>query len=110
MNNETLHNKLVRDKIPEILEGKKVAFESEILNDNAYDQQLRSKLLEEVKELLEAKDNENLLGEMADVVEVIHAMLAFKGKTYSDLEAVRKSKFSARGGFYKKIFLRKSYN
>lgn len=110
MNNETNHNKLARDKIHEILEAKGVRFESRILNDQEYGRELGLKLQEEVKELLEAKDVDHLVEEMADVVEVIHAMLARKGKTFEDLEAVRESKLAARGGFYKKIFLKKTFS
>ncbi len=110
MNNETNHNKLARDKIHEILDSKNIPYESKILNDLEYERELGLKLQEEVKELLEAKEEEHLMEEMADVVEVIHAMLTLKGKTFKDLEAVRQSKFAARGGFFKKIFLQKTWS
>lgn len=59
------------------------------------------KLQEEVSEYLE----DNIIEELADVLEVIHAIALFHQVTLSELETVRKKKAVERGGFARRIFL-----
>lgn len=93
--------KLVRDKIPEIIgnEGKVPQFRT--LADEEYDIELGKKLLEEVNEYLYDKTVE----ELADILEVIRAIAVAKGIDYNQIESVRKRKFHERGGFSQRIFL-----
>ena len=72
-----------------------------ILSDEEYLKELDKKLLEEVKEYLESSD----LEELADIEEVILAILNAKGQTKEKLEEIRKNKVLKRGAFNKKIFL-----
>lgn len=97
-------NKLVRDKIPEIIksEGRKV--ETRILSDEEYRTELNKKLLEEVNEYIE----DNNIEELADITEVIYGILSSMGKRPKDLENVRKEKELKNGSFSKRIFLKKS--
>lgn len=108
MDKETVHNKLARDKIPEILASKNVRFRLRVLKDSEYDLALKQKLREEIEELINTQDDEHLLEEMADVLEVIHAILAHKNKSFETLEKLRCKKVSSRGGFFKRIFLEKT--
>ena len=96
------YNKLVRDRIPEIIEksGKKAVIE--ILDDINYKQLLDDKLGEELQEYLDSDSVE----ELADLVEVIYAILLYKGVSIQDFEALRLKKAEARGAFEKRLLLK----
>ena len=96
-----IYNKLVRDKIKEIMIENGANPITRILSDEEYLKELNKKLLEEVKEYLESGN----LEELADIEEVILAILNTKGKTKEDLEEIRKNKVLKRGAFNKKLFL-----
>lgn len=94
-------NKLVRDKIPEIIEADGRTCKTHILTDEEYLIGLEEKLNEEVAEYQKDKN----LEEMADVLEVLQAICIARGYSLVELETLRKQKASSRGGFSKKIFL-----
>jgi predicted house-cleaning noncanonical NTP pyrophosphatase (MazG superfamily) len=96
------YDKLVRDKIPEIIEksGKKAVFE--VLGEKAYKKYLDEKLKEELQEYL-INDNTD---ELADLVDVIYAILKYKGIDVEDFESIRKRKIEERGAFDKKLLLK----
>ncbi len=98
----THYNKLIRDKIPEIIEksGKKPI--TEILDAEAYKKHLDLKLSEELQEYL----NDDNINELADLVEVIYAILKHKGIELDDFEQVRKRKAEERGAFDKRLLLK----
>lgn len=96
-----IYNKLVRDKIEEIMITNGAKPITRILSDEEYLKELDKKLLEEVKEYLESGEIE----ELADIEEVILAILNAKGQTKENLEEIRKKKVLKRGAFNKKIFL-----
>lgn len=93
--------KLVRDRIPEIIlkEGKMCDYIQ--LEPERHYSFLMAKLVEEVSEFQEAKSDEEWLEELADVQEVILALLAAKGHTFPTLELKREEKKALRGGFEK---------
>ena len=97
-----IYNKLVRDSIPEIIEksGKKAVIE--ILDDINYKQLLDDKLGEELQEYLDS----NSVEELADLVEVIYAILLYKGVSIQDFEDLRLKKAEARGAFEKRLLLK----
>ncbi|ANE44093.1 nucleoside triphosphate pyrophosphohydrolase [Deinococcus puniceus] len=90
--------KLVRDGIPAIVGAGAVA---RILDVEEYAAALRAKLQEEVAEYLEAHDPQ----ELADVLEVLHALAALHGLTPQELEAQRAAKAQARGGFGGRVWM-----
>lgn len=97
-----VYNKLVRDKIPEVImvnEGKRA--NTRILDDEEYLKELNIKLKEEVNEYLESGEVE----ELCDIEEVLRALVAVKGVTYQEFDKLRLSKVEKRGAFDKKIFL-----
>ena len=96
------YNKLVRDKIPEIIEATGKTCETEILSDADYLKMVDAKLDEE---LAEYHQDQNL-EELADLTEVIHAAVIARGYTLEDLERVRAEKYEKRGGFQRKILLK----
>ena len=95
------YNKLVRDRIPEIIEASGSKCKIDILSDEAYLDLLDAKLDEELREYHKDKNIE----ELADLLEVIYAAVIARGYTLDDLEAVRAEKAEKRGGLKKKILL-----
>jgi predicted house-cleaning noncanonical NTP pyrophosphatase (MazG superfamily) len=95
------YNKLVRDKIPEIIKSKGAVPISHIANDEEYRQKLKEKLQEEVDEFLKDSNQE----ELADILEVIYALCEFEDIDFNQLELLRKDKSQKRGGFKDKIIL-----
>lgn len=97
-----IYNKLVRDKIPEIIakdNGKNCNIR--VMEDDEYLVALNEKLQEELKEYLESGNVE----ELADLEEVLRAILDVKEVPYEEFENIRKAKVNKRGAFKKKIFL-----
>lgn len=95
------YHKLVRDKIPAIIEAAGKTCRTEILNDEAYLQLLDEKLTEELAEYQESKS----LEELADLLEVMEAVVAARGYTWQQLQSVKETKKASRGGFRDKILL-----
>jgi len=100
-------DKLVRDKIPQIIKDGGSIPIIHIADDLEYWERLKAKLQEEVDEVL--KDT-NVNEELADVLEVVHAILVFKGTTFKELEQIRLKKKEKRGGFKNKIILEETKN
>ena len=96
------YQKLVRDRIPEIIVSSGRACVTEILSDEDYLQMLDAKLDEELAEY-HADQN---IEELADLMEVIRACAVARGYTIEELERVRSDKAAKRGGFEKKILLK----
>ena len=96
-----IYNKLVRDNIEEIMIKNGAKPVTRILDDEEYLIELNKKLLEEVNEYLESGSIE----EIADIEEVILAIIKTKGINKEELEEVRKQKVLKRGAFNKKVFL-----
>ncbi len=94
------YNKLVRDKIPEILDKKGVSYEKRIASDVEYKVELVKKLEEEVTEFQEALSAD----ELADVMEVVEAFKSLP--EYADVEILRIQKRGERGGFEKRFILK----
>ena len=96
------YNKLVRDRIPEIIEAEGKTCVCEVLSDEDYLRLLDQKLNEELAEYQESKS----LEELADLFEVMRAVVKARGWTMEKLEQVRADKADRRGGFEKKILLK----
>jgi predicted house-cleaning noncanonical NTP pyrophosphatase (MazG superfamily) len=99
------YNKLVRDKIPEMIEknGEKCRFKK--LDKQMYIKELREKFLEELNEYLQAKNDVEAIEELSDVLEIIHSLSKIHGKTIQDVEEVRRKKYLERGGFDEMLYL-----
>ena len=96
------YNKLIRDNNVKLMEDKGCKVTYEILDDKRYGQELDKKLQEEVAEYL----SDYSVEEMADVMEVIYAMLDFRGITMEEVEKVRLNKRNLKRAFKNKIFLK----
>jgi len=95
------YKKLVRDKIPEIIRANGKEPITRILNDEEYLKELIKKLHEETDEFAAQPS----LEELADIQEVLYALLKSMGFTKEDLERLGHDKTTTRGGFNKRVFL-----
>lgn len=102
MKKHTVHNKLVRDRIPEIIEASGKTCITEVLPQDVYLRELDAKLNEELAEYQQSKS----LEELADLLEVMGAVVKARGYTWDDLTRVRKEKRAQRGAFDQRIFLK----
>ena len=100
---EIVYNKLVRDKIPGIIEADGKTCEIETLSDEEYLKMIDAKLDEELAEY----HKEQNLEELADLLEVVRTAAIARGYSVEDLEMLRESKMEKRGGFQKRILLKK---
>ena len=98
-----IYNKLVRDKIPEIIEKDNRKPITKILSNKDYLIELNKKIQEETKEYIES----NNIEELADIVEVIYGILNAQNMSIEEFEKIRKEKAEKRGAFKEKIFLEK---
>lgn len=96
-----IYNKLVRDKILEIIKNNGQKSTHKILDDEDYVKELVNKLSEEVEEYKTDKNTD----ELADILEVIYALAKLHNCTPEQLEEIRAEKAKKRGGFNEKIFL-----
>jgi predicted house-cleaning noncanonical NTP pyrophosphatase (MazG superfamily) len=100
------YNKLIRDKIPEIIEESGSRYKSRILNDEEYKRELLKKIAEEAQEVLEADgDKKELTKEVGDLLEIINYLIDAYGLDRNEIEQVRQERKESRGGFDKKLFL-----
>ncbi len=95
------YDKLVRDKIPEIIRGNGDEPAMHIAEDEEYGTKLKEKLHEELAELIEAENAD----EAADLLEVLEAFMTLKGISMSDVLETQRVKKEKRGGFEKRIIL-----
>ena len=95
------YRKLVRDRIPEIIETSGKTCITEILSDDEYLRMIDAKLDEELAEYHKDQNIE----ELADLIEVIYAAAIARGYTIEQLEKVRAEKAEKRGAFQQKILL-----
>lgn len=98
----TQYGKLVRDKVPEIIEANGETPVIRILEDREeIDQMLGDKLYEEVGEFLES----GTAAEAGDVLAVFRKILERRGVTFEEAEAAEQHKRAERGGFDNFVYL-----
>ncbi len=103
---ERVYNKLVRDRIPEIIIANDETPVTRILNDADYKKSLEEKLYEEYEEVLSSEGTERC-EELADMIEVIRVLAQLENKTLEEIIGIADEKREKRGGFEEKIFLEK---
>ena len=96
------YNKLVRDKIPEIIKANGQECDISIVDGEEKYKLLEAKLKEEVNEFLEDKN----LEELADCMEVLFGLADFLGYSEEELLKARDKKREERGGFKDGIVLK----
>ncbi|WP_077325328.1 nucleoside triphosphate pyrophosphohydrolase [Virgibacillus siamensis] len=100
-----IYNKLVRDRIPKIIQKTGKNLKTEVLDNESYITELKKKLNEEVAEYQESDGNKEALEELADILELIHALSSIHNGSIKEVEQIREKKKTERGGFDDKIFL-----
>ncbi|KDR94543.1 Predicted house-cleaning noncanonical NTP pyrophosphatase, all-alpha NTP-PPase (MazG) superfamily [Peptoclostridium litorale DSM 5388] len=95
------YNKLVRDKIPKIIENAGKEALTRILDEMEYEKHLIEKLGEEVEEFVQTPNEE----ELADIMEVVEAIMKMKKISWETVRAVQAKKRQERGGFEDRVFL-----
>ena len=93
--------KLVRDKIPAMIESNGQAAKTRILDKEAYTRALEKKLKEETHEYLRSRE----LVELADILEVVDALAADQGSSFEQILELKQKKRQTNGAFDRKIFL-----
>jgi diadenosine tetraphosphate (Ap4A) HIT family hydrolase/predicted house-cleaning noncanonical NTP pyrophosphatase (MazG superfamily) len=97
--------KLIRDKLPEILRTNGIVVHERVLDDKEYFLKLKEKLLEEAEEVKQTESTEHLEEELADVLEVVNALAAAGGLTMHQIEKKQAEKRQQKGGFAEKRFV-----
>jgi predicted house-cleaning noncanonical NTP pyrophosphatase (MazG superfamily) len=103
--NRKIYNKLIRDKIPEIIEKDNAIPKVSVLDDEKFAVALKEKLIEEAKELLDAKTQEEILNELSDILQLVESIATNINLTIAEIEKQKLAKKEKRGGFEKKLFL-----
>ena len=100
-----IYNKLVRDGIPAIIEADNKKYTMNILEPAQHEVEIKRKLMEELKEYQQEASNEEAIEELADLLELIYAVVPLHGSNMEELEKVRLAKREVRGGFDKGYYL-----
>lgn len=104
-NNMPIYNKLVRDRIPQIIEASGKTCTTRVLAPSEHLGEIKTKMQEEALEFLKAANEKDAIEELADILELVHAALQVYGVSYDELEAVRQQKKDKRGGFAEGVYL-----
>lgn len=104
---EKIYNKLIRDSIPEIIKKDGGTPLCRVLEDKEYKQELERKFLEEYNEVISAKNSDERIEELADVLEILISLAKIENKSLNDIIEIADFKREKRGSFEKKIFLEK---
>ena len=99
------YNKLVRDRIPRIIEAAGKRFLTRVLSEDKYQRALKQKLVEEAGEVEAAESRDELVAELADVAEVMEALMGALGLGWDEVWQVQREKRLARGGFEGRVEL-----
>ena len=95
------YNKLIRDRIPEIIAATGKTAQIRVLSDEEYADALERKLTEEVSEYLESKEPM----ELADILQVIEALAENAGVSFDELLTMKAAKQRANGAFRRRLLL-----
>lgn len=100
-----VYNKLVRNLIPQVIEEDGKRCVTKVLEPSEHLGEIKKKMQEEALEFQEANSTTDAVGELADILELVHAAIHIYGVSYEQLEQVRVQKKEKRGGFSEGIYL-----
>lgn len=106
---DAVYNKLVRDRIPEIIAADGLKVETKLLSSEEVINYLKQKSVEEAQELAEATEVEEIKKEMADLEEVLLSLRERLDISSAEIEEVRQVRAEKRGRFEKGIYLVRTY-
>lgn len=98
------YDKLVRDGIPDIIAAKGEVCSFHVADDSEFAEKLYEKLREETEELIEGRN----VQEIADVLEVVDAIISLEKITREEVRLVASERRTERGGFERRIILEES--
>ncbi|MFA6391153.1 MAG: nucleoside triphosphate pyrophosphohydrolase [Patescibacteria group bacterium] len=99
------YNKLVRDRIPEVIEASGDECQYEQMEEDEYRTMLREKFVEEAKELIAADGKDEIINELADLLELVEAVQDLEQISPDDVADKKNMKKEERGGFENRIKL-----
>ncbi|MCP9280755.1 nucleoside triphosphate pyrophosphohydrolase [Bacillus wiedmannii] len=99
------YNKLIRNKIPQIIKSNGKTPTTRILPEDEYIKEICKKTQEELTEYIEAKTKPDKLEELSDLLELINAIAENEDTTLEEINSIRKKKAEERGGFSDRVFL-----
>ena len=99
------HNKLVRDRVPEIIRANGAVPHGRIISGDEYAAALKEKLSEECEEIKGAGSPDTVLDEAADILEVIDAIARQHDLTFWQVVEQKMIKQKERGSFEGRFFL-----
>lgn len=99
------YNKLIRNKIPQIIKANGKTPTTRILPEEEYIKEICKKTQEELTEYIEAKTKPDKLEELSDLLELINALAEYEGTTLEEINNIRKKKAEERGNFSDRVFL-----
>lgn len=105
---EKVFNKLVRDKIPEIIESHGEIPTTRILDISEFKRELSKKLMEEAQEAYDAKNKDELFEELSDLYEIMLSIVKAEESSFDEIISIANEKREKRGSFEKRIFLERT--
>lgn len=100
------YNKLIRDNIPNRIKETGGDYEIVKLKIKEFEEELIKKISEESSELFSAKNREEFISELADVIDVIDELRELKGISDNEIKNAQEKSFKKKGGFKKRLFLK----
>lgn len=102
---KVFYNKLVRDRIPEVIKKAGGLAEFKELSPEEFKKELLLKVGEEASGLLNAESKEKLASEIADIYAVLDEIKKLEGVSQEDIDEAMRKNFEKKGGFDKRLFL-----
>ena len=99
------YDKLIRDRIPEIIKEAGWLPTVKILKKSEFLNAIKKKVFEEAGELIQSKDKKGIVDEIVDIQELLDVLAAEIKLTKSELKKLQADKRKKRGGFKKRLFL-----
>jgi predicted house-cleaning noncanonical NTP pyrophosphatase (MazG superfamily) len=100
-----LCKKLGRDKGLEGFKSQNIKPIYKFLNGDELREALKYKLIEEAQEICDAQDRQEIVAELADVLEVISGLCKAYGITPNEIEKEKTEKYNNRGGFENGLYI-----
>lgn len=99
------YNKLIRDRIPKIIKEAGWLPTVRTLKKSEFLNELKKKVSEEAKELIQSKDKKGIIDEIVDIQELLDILISEVGLTKREAKKFQAAKRKKRGGFKKRLFL-----
>ena len=100
------YNKLVRDRIPEIIQKEGNTADIIILSEESFKQAIKEKLIEEATEVCNAQNRDDILSELADLQEVMDTIKQLYNINTLEVNTIQAVKALQRGKFDKRLYLK----